>query len=150
MNTVTFDIQALISPDTNWVWGENMFAGKEPPKPNNTLTLFDTPGGGNFLGTKRDEDDPGSDAYEYTAFQIRIRNHDYNEGMKQARAIKNLLHGIGNTVVNETLYTVIEALDNPSLLDWDDNDRARIIVNFTAQRTPAAITFDTTFDSTFG
>lgn len=136
MNTVLFDLKDLIEDSTTWVFGTNLFAGKEPTTPNNTCVVFDTPGGSRFLGTDRDEDDPGSNAYEYKNIQIRIRNHDYNQGILQAQALVDLLHGIGNLVLNGTLYTLIQSIDSPALLDWDDNGRARIITNFEIQRTP--------------
>jgi len=136
MNTICFDLNDMIEYDTTWEFGTNFITGREPAKPHNTLTFFDTPGTGRFLGLSRDEDDPGANAYDYATIQIRIRNHNYNDAITQATEIVNRLHGVGNLVLNGTLYTLIKSLDSPSLLDWDDNNRARVIVNFEVQRTP--------------
>lgn len=136
MNAILTDIVSLIVANSNWVGGTNLFAGREPTSPSNTLTLFDVPGGNRLLYKKRDLNDLGSDAYEYASFQIRIRNADYEQGMLQASEIIDILHGVGNEIVGGSLYTVIQAVDNPALLEWDEDNRAKIVVNFQLQRRP--------------
>ena len=48
--------------------------------------------------------------------------------------IENILHGIHSEVWNGTEYLLIEATNNPFLLDWDDNNRARFVVDFNIYR----------------
>lgn len=136
MNALLTDISTLITADSDWIKGTDFFLGREPTSPANTLTLFDVPGSGRLLYKKREHGDLGSDVYEYVAFQARLRNADYEKGMLDASKIVDILHGVGNEVVGGTLYTVIRALDSPSLLEWDDNNRAKIVVNFAVQRRP--------------
>ena len=134
MNTVIKDIASFIEQGSDWVFGTTLFGGREPSDPDNCMTLFDTPGGGSFVPLRRD---PQGRRYEYAAFQIRVRNFNYDEAVRQSNDIIDVLHALQeNTVVNGTLYTLIRALDNPHLLDWDENNRARIITNFEVQRTP--------------
>lgn len=136
MNAILTDIKTLIESGSSLKFGTDLFAGREPSSPDSTVTIFDLPGRGRLLYKAKDDSDPGSDAYEYAALQARIRNADYEKAMNQANEIVDILHGIGNQVVSGTLYTVIEAIDSPSLLEWDDNNRAKVIVNFQLQRRP--------------
>jgi hypothetical protein len=109
----------------------DLFIGREPAKPDNCVTIFDTPGYPPYLGVG------GEVGYEYPSVQIRIRNIKYTPGWEQAEAIKNVLHGMNHTTVNGTLYTVIICSSGPALLDWDDNGRVRFILNFNLQRLSA-------------
>lgn len=119
------------------VAGTNLFIGREPIKPNNTVTILDTAGTGASLDfDKNDPNDPNdNDRYEYAEIQIRIRNTSYETGMNLARKIISLLHNRGNEVINQTKVTLIQSVDSPFLLDWDDNNRARIVTNFEVQQT---------------
>ncbi|KKL64285.1 hypothetical protein LCGC14_2166530, partial [marine sediment metagenome] len=44
------------------------------------------------------------------------------------------LHGKAGETWNATLYTVIYCSSGPALLDWDENNRPRFIINFNLQR----------------
>lgn len=129
MNLVTVDMMSLIVDGTDLTPGTDLFIGREPASPDNIVTLFDTPGGGPWLGMRKEDG-----RYDYSAFQIRIRNRGYDEAMSLGWDLVGILHGIGNQTINNTLYTLVEALDDPALLDWDDNNRARVVVNFAIQR----------------
>lgn len=129
MNLVTVDMMSLIVDGTDLTPGTDLFIGREPAFPDNIVTLFDTPGGGPWLGMRKEDG-----RYDYSAFQIRIRNRGYDEAMSLGWDLVGILHGIGNQTINNTLYTLVEALDDPALLDWDDNNRARVVVNFAIQR----------------
>lgn len=142
MSIPTVNIKTLLvnAPTLSLVAGTNLWIGREPDKPNNTVTLFDTPDRGPMLFNKKKEDgEPGeADAgqYLYAGVQARIRNTDYDKAMNLANDIVKVLHNTGNKVVGGTLVTLIEAIDNPFLLDYDDNNRARVVVNFAVQQTP--------------
>jgi hypothetical protein len=133
MNTPSYDIAEILeaygeSSGLGLDYATDLFIGKEPIKPNDCVTIFDTPGFPPYLGLGAET------GYEYPSVQIRVRNTTYTGGWAQAEAIKNVLHGMNHTTVNGTLYTVIICSSGPTLLDWDDNGRARFIMNFNAQR----------------
>jgi hypothetical protein len=104
-----------------------LFIGEEPSMPDNSVTIFDTPGFPPMLGLI-------TQGYEYPSVQIRVRNRKYIDGWNLADAIKNALHGRSQQTWNGALYTVIYCSSGPALLDRDDNDRFRFIVNFNLQR----------------
>ena len=105
----------------------NLFIGKEPAKPINCVTIFDTPGFAPDLGLS-------NQGYERPSIQIRVRNVSQSNGWTMIENIKNLLHGLSHQTINGTLYTVIYCSSGPALLDWDDNGHVRFIVNFNLQR----------------
>lgn len=61
MNAVSVDIAAILASDshTGLVLGTNMFVNREPSKPNNCVTIFDTQGRPPYLGVD------GTTGYEY-------------------------------------------------------------------------------------
>ena len=133
MNAPSYDIAEILeaygeSSGLGLDYAADLFIGKEPDRPNNCVTIFDTPGFPPYLSVA------GETGYEYPSIQIRVRNVKYTDGWAQAEAIKTVLHGMNNTTVNGTLYTVIYCSSGPALLDWDDNGRARFILNFNLQR----------------
>jgi len=130
MTAVSIDIKDLIEAGTSLVFKTDLFIGREPTSPHNTVTIFDVPGAGPFLSLSKS--DP---LYDYAAFQIRVRNTSYPEAFRLSNELIALLHGDGNKVINGTTYTLIEALDSPALLDYDENNRPRVIVNYGIQRT---------------
>lgn len=137
MNSLIIDIHTLITADKGDLWtpGKNLFGGREPASPDNCMTVFNAPGAGRFLAQSRDENSKGSDAYEYAGFQLRARSKNYGQAETQLNELIDILHGVGNQVVNGTLYTVIESLDSPFLLEWDESNRAKVVTNFAVQRT---------------
>lgn len=130
MNEPTEDIRDFIVSNSSHVPGQDLFVGREPSSPPNCVTLFDSGDAGPQLLLDREDG-----TYEYEGMQIRVRHSSYNQAMKTARALSRLLHGQGNLRINGTLYTLIQALDSPALLEWDDNNRAKVVVNFQIQRT---------------
>jgi len=109
----------------------NVFIGQEPAHPRNCITIYDTPGFPPYLGLA------GETGYEYPSIQIRVRNGDYLVGWDLIDRIKEVLHGLAQTTVNGTLYSVITCSSGPALLDFDDNNNARFIINFNLQRRSA-------------
>lgn len=136
MNAPSNDIVDLLdmlgesSDFTDLIYKENLFTGREPSKPINCVTIFDTPGYGPDLGLT-------NQGYERPSIQIRVRNTKKSDGWAIAERIKTSLHGLAQITVNGTLYSVIRCTGGPTLLDYDDNDNSRHIVNFDLQRRTA-------------
>lgn len=117
-------LSLVFDPDAT----NNLFIGREPTLPKNCVTIYDTPGRAPQLTLAGKGED-----YFYPSIQIRVRNASYTVGLKLAQDIRTSLHGRAESR-NETLYSVIYCSSGPALLDWDENNRARFIVNFDIQR----------------
>jgi len=136
MNSPASDIKSFLenydeSPNDSSSLGldfsDNLFIGKEPAKPINCVTIYDTPGFPPYLGLN-------AVGYEYPSIQVRVRNIKYSDGWSLIEKIKDSLHGVNQTTINGTLYSVIYCSSGPALLEWDDNGNAIFFVNFNAQR----------------
>jgi hypothetical protein len=129
MNATSEDIKDMLVADSSLAltFATDLFIGKEPTKPNNCVTIFDEQSFGPDLGLV-------TQGYERPSIQIRVRNLDYYTGFALINDIKDSLHGRSHQEWNGTLYTVIYCSSGPALLDWDDNSRARFIINFNIQR----------------
>jgi len=128
MNAVSVDIKDMLVAGLSYTFATDIFIGKEPTTPDNCVTIFDTGGGAPQLTFTQGE------RYEYPTFQIRVRNKSYLVGMAAIEAIKESLHGRAQESWNGTLYSVVYCSSGPALLDWDDSNRCRFIINFNAQR----------------
>lgn len=137
MNAIIIDIADLIEAETDFVTGTDLFLGRTPTSPGNVLTLLDAPDRGPMLMPDKDE------KYEYGAFQVRMRHSDYTQAHALCDLLIGVLHNEGNIELNGTYYTLIQAMDSPFLLDWDENNRARVVVNFHIQRKGLYTTNDT-------
>ena len=109
------------------VYGTNLFIGKEPSKPINCVTIFDTPGFSPQLNLT-------TQGYEYPSIQVRVRNDKYTTGWTLIERIKTSLHGLNQQTINGTLYSVVYCSSGPALLDWDDNGNCRLVCNFNINR----------------
>jgi len=137
MNNPATDIRHMLEAGLNdsessgtglgLVFATNLFIGKEPAKPINCVTIFDTAGMPPDLGLN-------AVGYEYPSIQIRVRNNSYVTGWNLIEGIKNSLHGRHQQQWNGTLYSVIYCTSGPALLDWDDNGNCRLVINFNIQR----------------
>lgn len=132
MQPVSVDIKAILeaygdSSGTGLSFGDNLFIGLEPDKPDNCVTIFDTGGYPPYLGLT----DIG---YEYPSIQIRVRNLRYIDGWSVIENIKLVLHGVAQQTWNGTLYSVIYCVNGPALLDYDEKGRVRFVINFNVQR----------------
>lgn len=131
MNAAAEDVKDMLEAQSSLglVFADNLFVGMEPTTPDNCVTIFDTPGAPPQMTLEG-----GNDNYYYPSIQIRVRNNAYQAAWKLINDIRDLLHGQANEIWNETLYTVISCSGDPSMLDWDDNNRIRLIINFNLQR----------------
>lgn len=131
MNSFAEDLKDILADESSLAltFGTDLYVGKEEATPDNCVTIFETPSFPPMMTFEQMESN-----YFYSSAQIRIRNRDYQIGYDLARNIMTLLHGRANETWNGTLYTVIQAMGEPALLDWDANDRCRFILNINAQR----------------
>lgn len=129
MNSSAIDIADMLEAEVTLMLTHaiNLHIGKEPAKPDNCVTVFDTPGYPPALGLIEQ-------GYEYPSVQIRVRNRKYMDGWAIIQDIKSLLHGKAQQEASGTLYSVIYCSSGPALLDWDDNGNCKFIINFNLQR----------------
>ena len=130
MNPASEDIKSIIVDESSlgYIFGTDIFVGKEPAEPDNVVTIFDTPGCPQMLTLTRGEN------YYYPSIQIRVRNIRYDTGWDNANDIVQLLHARAQETWNGTLYSLIRCMGEPVFLDIDKNDRYRFIINFDIQR----------------
>ena len=129
MNSSANDIKDILVANTalGLVFATNLFVNREPARPDNTVTIFDSYGGLYPLTLDRQ-------TYEYPSVQIRVRNRIQSEALRIINSIYLSLHGLAHETWNGAVYEVIYCSGGPALLDWDDNDRCRFIINFNIQR----------------
>jgi hypothetical protein len=113
------------------VFGTNLFVGREPAQPDETVSIFDVVGWPPYLTFNKDE------VYERPAVQVRVRSRSYVTGWNLLERIVRRLHGITQETWNGTLYSVVRCSRAPMLLDWDENARVRLIASFEIQRRSA-------------
>ena len=130
MNSSSEDIKDMLEAESSLglTFGTNLFIGREPPKPNNCVTIFDTMGRSPQLTFNKEE------YYEYPSIQIRVRNNKYDEGWTEINDIMLALHGRAHETWNGTVYSLIQCIGGIAFLDWSENNRSRFVVNFNIQR----------------
>jgi hypothetical protein len=135
MNSVSFDIVDLLeySSESEFVFATNIFIGKEPANTKVMIipywvTLFDT-------SSQSPANTLDGESYNYESIQIRVTAADYQKGYEKCTAIKTLLHNKKPGFINGTFYTLVTLQNGPRILDYDEKNRVRVIMNFTVQRT---------------
>ena len=133
MNSPSEDIKDMLVADSSLslTFATDLFIGREPTLPKNCVTIFDTAERAPQL-TLGGKDN--TENYFYPSIQIRVRNIDYRDGWDLIQDIRTSLHGRAQETRNGTLYSVIYCASGPALLDWDENNRVRFIINFNIQR----------------
>jgi hypothetical protein len=131
--SVCNDIKSMLVAESSLdlVFGKNLHIHREPPHPDNTVTVFETPGMPPIGLLDSNED---TKHYERPSIQIRIRNTSADAGFNLAYTIQNILQARAQETWGAYLYSVIYASSNPMLLDWDEVSRVRIVLNFNIQR----------------
>ncbi len=129
MNSPARDIVGILqsSPYKIGVFATDMFVSREPTKPDDCTTIFDTGG---------PEPAAVDQNYERPTIMVRVRNRDYETGFNLITEIKDILHGY-STTINNTRYVGIWAMQNPTFIGYDSNNHALFTVNFLIHRTPA-------------
>lgn len=129
MNIASEDIKDILVADSSLglVFAHNLFIGREPAKPKDTVTIFDYTGYAPQLTLDNAE-------YEYPSINIRVRSASYERGAELIEKIKTSLHGRAQETWNGTLYSVIRCTSGPAFLEWDENGMVKFIVNFNINR----------------
>ena len=132
MNPTSVDICSLLEADSSLglTFATNLFIGKEPASPDDCVIVFDILGDAPLLTLT------GKDGGNYyrPSVQVRVRNNDYLTGWDLIHSIQGCLHGVYKYTEDGTKYLLIKGVDEPVLLDWDENDRARFIATFSVHR----------------
>jgi hypothetical protein len=131
MNPPSVDIKDMLLSESgiDLTYATNLFIGKEPASPDNVVTIFDAYASTPQLTMEGNLLLP----YERHSLQIRVRNRDYQLGYNLINEIFLLLHGRAHETWNGAIYEVITS-SAPMHFDWDDNKRARFIINLNLQR----------------
>jgi len=129
MNAPSEDVKDMLLAESslNLEFAKNLFINREPEKPDNTVTIFDSYGYPPQLTMD-------GQVYEYPAVQIRVRGNDQRTAWSLINDIYLSLHGRAHETWNEALYEIVYCTGNPALLDWDDNSRVRYFINVNLQR----------------
>lgn len=127
MNASAEDIKDMLEAESSLglTFGTDLFVGREPAKPNNSVTIFDTISRASQLTLSEE-----GATLHYSSVQLRVRDTSYQNGWDKVMSIHDKLHGRANETWNETLYAVIYCSSGPAMLDWDENNRVRFIINF--------------------
>jgi hypothetical protein len=130
MNASSIDIKDWLETNSGLglLFAQNLFIAREPSTPDNTVTIYDTP------GSPDKHDMEGDSIICENSIQIRIRNKSYQTGWVLAEAIRDVLSPISNTTINSTKYLSIFHQNGPFVLEWDDNNRVILIMNFNIER----------------
>jgi hypothetical protein len=132
LNPTSKDIATLLEqePSLGLVFATNLFVGKEPPIPDDCVTIFDIPGDAPLLVLQG----KGGIYYYFPSVQVRVRNSNYLTGWGLINKIRGCLHGLGGIVLGGAGYDLIKGVDEPFLLDYDEQSRARFVATFNIQR----------------
>ena len=132
------------SPMSELEFGKNLFIGREPARPDDCVTIFDTP------GFPPDRHYDPETRYYRPSVQIRVRAREYVNAYTMITLIKESLHNLPYIAINDTVYTGIFCSQEPALLDWDENGRCRWVTTFDLQRRPGeGVSWDTYANKTW-
>jgi len=127
MKIAAEDIATILQAETSLVLGTDLFINKEPASPDNCVTIFDVAGGPSEMALDASN-------YQQPSIQLRVRNKTQLTGSTLCNTLVAALDGMGNEEVGTTTYMIIYLTSGPALLDWDNNDRVRFIINFNILR----------------
>ncbi len=130
MNPTSQDIKDMLEAQSSLdlTFNTNLFMNKEPARPNNAVTIFDTGGLKPQLNFNKNE------KYQKPTVQIRVRNNSYQTGWALINDIRDILHGRGHEVWDGTTYELIQCRTEPAFLGQDENNRPWFTANFLIQR----------------
>ena len=107
----------------------DLFGNRMPNDPIDCTVVYDLPGGPPMLALRKAFSD-----YYYSSISVQVRNSSYSNGYSLIHDIFKYLHGLHGIPKNATQYHLIKAMDDPSILRYDENDRPIFVVNFEIQR----------------
>ncbi|SMB97778.1 hypothetical protein SAMN00808754_1941 [Thermanaeromonas toyohensis ToBE] len=114
------DIAAYLQANGVGTVGTDIFLGQLPATPDNVAALFEYAGEPPDLHSN----------VEYPGLQVLVRNKNYAAGRQKIEQIRNVLHGLTETIVNGRRYLLIRARQSPEALPRDENGRAIFVCNF--------------------
>lgn len=109
--------------------GTDLFNGQMPQRPANCMAITLTGGYPPLIHT--DVDRP--------TFQVKVRNTSYAAAESKAYAVYNALHNYGGTS-NSVIFLQIQAMQTPTAIGKDENDRFLFSINFECYQTNTAPT----------
>lgn len=129
MNAVAIDIKDMIAAESSLglTGGTNLFMSSAPESPDNLVAVYDISGPTPDLSLDNRN-------YFRDGVQIMVRDNSYIEAMTKAWAIITFLQGRAGETWNSVYYALIRTIMTPELLEWDSNNRAKIIFSIEAQR----------------
>lgn len=131
MNPTSKDIATIVESHSanEWVFGVNLFIGKEPEMPNCVATIYDTTSMKPVTALNGSEG-----AFEFPAVQLRVRDSNYASAYSKIHTLLEFLNGQYGLTVGDTLISSILAVDSPVFLEYDNKNRAIFIINFEITR----------------
>ena len=131
MNAPSKDILDLLVANVTFSYtaATNIFYNRTPPSPSNCVVVTDLEGEQPLLQLS-----PDQGSYHIPAITVSVRNTNHNTAYVEASAIMGYLHGLKGVTQGGAFYVIITAMGEPHLLQYDDNDRAVVIVNYRIQR----------------
>lgn len=114
------DIAQILQTNGIGTIGVDIFLGQLPASPDNVVVVFE------YAGEPPDLHWSG----EYPGLQILARNKSYDAGRQKIEQVKNILHGMAETVINSHRFLLIRANQSPFFLERDENNRAIFVCNF--------------------
>lgn len=124
MSSPAIDIKDVLVSHGVGVFGQTLFVSREPTKPNDVVTVYDT---GGF--------DPEPNDYLRPTVQVKVRNHDYSAGYAKAEQVRDILHEATFTQ-GGFRYMGIWVMSDIAHIGYDSNDLALFTINFRIHRTP--------------
>lgn len=135
LNPTSFDIARMIEAESELelVYERDLFISEIPDVgsvPDRAVGVFDTPG---FAPEANYQ-------YERPTVQVRVRGNrgDYLGTHTLGQAIRNLLNGTANVVLNGARYIGIWASSDVFFVSYDSKHRPIVTVNFRVHRTSEA------------
>lgn len=105
-------------------WG--IYVSRLPDSPDTVVALFDSGGPRPLLNSPID----------LPTVQVKVRGtvNGYDAAYVKALEVRDQLHGIARRDVGDTHYMLIAAYSDPSLVEYDENQRPIVACNFAIHR----------------
>ena len=131
MNSTAKDITTILDGESvlGLTYTTDLFFSRMPSEPADCVVVYDTPGAPPQLTYQK-----STSNYYYSGVSVSVRNTSYEGAYAQLFAIMEFLHAQSQITVGTTYYALIKAVNDPQLLEFDENDRVVMFVNFDVQR----------------
>jgi len=127
VNPTSEDFKDILVAAGVGTYETDIFISVMPETPDACISIYDTPGyppAANYV-------------YDYPAVQVRIRGAiwGYQDAWDKAKEVRDALHGLTNETWNSTRYIQILCEADIMFINYDDNNRPLLTVNFLVHRT---------------